>query len=458
VIPRYAPQQIAKIFSDASRLQRWLDVELLACEGWAEIGRIPVEALSRLQGATIDAERIAELEAEQGHDMAAFVAAVQETVGDAGRYFHLGLTSSDVVDTALATQLRDAARVIDSDLDSLIGALIEQAERHRLTVMMGRTHGVHAEPLTLGIKLANFVDETRRARSRLAAATAEIAVGQITGAVGTHASVPPDVEEHVCAGLGLTTAPVATQVLARDRHASFITALALLGAVLERLATTIRLLQITEVDEVEEPFGLRQKGSSAMPHKRNPVLCERICGLARVLRGYAMTAMEDVALWHERDISHSSAERVILPDACALSAYIIRLSTRIVEGLRVKSENMAANIELHGGIVFSQQVLTALIVEAEWPRERAYRAVQMLAARARDDEGSFRDLVALDPDIAGALSESTIAHCFDVEPYLAHIDETYRRLGLSTTTQRTVMDAAAPALAIDAGLAGGRMS
>lgn len=458
MIPRYAPQQIAKIFSDASRLQRWLDVELLACEGWAEIGRIPVEALSALQGATIDADRIAELEAEQGHDMAAFVAAVQETVGDMGRYFHLGLTSSDVVDTALATQLRDAAKVIDSDVDSLIGALVDQAERHRLTVMMGRTHGVHAEPLTLGVKLANFVDEVRRARSRLAAATVEIAVGQITGAVGTHASVPPEVEEHVCEHLGLSTAPVATQVLARDRHASFITALALLGAVLERLATTIRLLQITEVDEVEEPFGQRQKGSSAMPHKRNPVLCERICGLARVLRGYAMTAMEDVALWHERDISHSSAERVILPDACALSDYIVRLSTRIVEGLRVKSENMAANIELHGGIVFSQQVLTALIVEAEWPRERAYRAVQLLAARARDDEGSFRDLVALDPEIAGALSEATIAQCFDVEPYLAHIDETYRRLGLSTTTQRIATDASAPLLAIEAGLAGGRMS
>ena len=301
MIPRYAPQQIAKVFSDASRLQRWLDVELLACEGWAEIGRIPVEALSALQGATIDAERIAELEAEQGHDIAAFVAAVQETVGDAGRYFHLGLTSSDVVDTALATQLRDAAAVIDADLESLIGALIEQAERHRLTVMMGRTHGVHAEPLTFGIKLANFVDEVRRSRERLTAATAEIAVGQITGAVGTHASVPPEVEEHVCQGLHLATAPVATQVLARDRHASFITALALLGAVLERLATTIRLLQITEVDEAEEPFGQRQKGSSSMPHKRNPILCERICGLARVLRGYAMTSMEDVALWHERD-------------------------------------------------------------------------------------------------------------------------------------------------------------
>jgi adenylosuccinate lyase len=459
VIPRYAPHQIASIFSDSSRLQRWLDVELLACEGWAEIGRIPVEALSALQGATIDAERIAELEAEQGHDIAAFVAAVQETVGDAGRYFHLGLTSSDVVDTALATQLRDAAGVIDADIESLVGALIEQAERHRLTVMMGRTHGVHAEPLTLGIKLANFVDEVRRSRERFAAATAEIAVGQITGAVGTHASVPPEVEEHVCEHLELATAPVATQVLARDRHASFITALALLGAVLERLATTIRLLQITEVDEVEEPFGQRQKGSSAMPHKRNPILCERICGLARVLRGYAMTAMEDVALWHERDISHSSAERVILPDACALSDYIVQLSTRIVEGLRVKPEHMAANIELHGGVAFSQQVLTALIVDAEWPRERAYRAVQALAARARDDEGSFRDLVSVDTEISAALSEQTIEHCFDVEPYLAHIDETYRRLGLSTTTpQPAEPDASTPVLAIEAGLAGGRMS
>ncbi len=459
MIPRYAPPQIAKIFSDLSRLQRWLDVELLACEGWAEIGRIPVEALSTLQGATIDAERIAELETEQGHDIAAFVAGVQETVGDAGRYFHLGLTSSDVVDTALATQLRDAAAVIDADVESLIGALIEQAERHRLTVMMGRTHGVHAEPLTLGIKLANFVDEVRRSRERLAAATVEIAVGQITGAVGTHASVPPEVEEHVCQGLHLTTAPVATQVLARDRHASFISALALLGAVLERLATTIRLLQITEVDEAEEPFGQRQKGSSSMPHKRNPILCERICGLARVLRGYAMTSMEDVALWHERDISHSSAERVIFPDACALSDYIVRLATRIVEGLRVKPDNMAANIELHGGIVFSQQVLTALIVEAEWPRERAYRAVQALAARARDSDGSFRDLVTVDAEISSALSEETIARCFDVEPYLANIDVTYQRLGLSTTTpQRAGVDASAPVLVIEAGLAGGRMN
>jgi adenylosuccinate lyase len=269
--------------------------------------------------------------------------------------------------------------------------------------------------------------------------------------------VPPEIEEHVCTGLELTTAPVATQVLARDRHAAFVTALALLGAVLERLATTIRLLQITEVDEVEEPFGQRQKGSSSMPHKHNPVLSERICGLARVLRGYALTAMEDVALWHERDISHSSAERVILPDACALADYIVRLSTRIVEGLRVKPERMAENLERHGGIVFSQQVLTALVVEAEWPREQAYRAVQRLAARARDDEGPFRDLVANDPDISAALSEETIAHCFDVEPYLAHVDETYRRLGLSTSALEAGPAAQPSMLAVEAGIAGGRM-
>src|SRR5438132_2709078 len=372
---------MAAIFSDEARLRGWLEVELLACEGWAEVGRIPRDALTALRAARIDAARIAEREAEQGHDVAAFVAAIQETVGEAGRYLHLGLTSSDVVDTALATQLRDAAGVIDSDCGVLEDELVEQAERHRLTVMMGRTHGVHAEPLTLGIKLANFVDEVRRSRRRLAIATEDVAVGKINGAVGTHASVPPEVEEHVCRGLGLAVTPVSTQVLARDRHAAFITALALLGAVLERLATTIRLLQITEVDEVEEPFTERQKGSSAMPHKRNPVLCERICGLARVLRGHAATAMEDVALWHERDVSHSSAERVILPDACALSDYTLRLSARIVRGLRVEPERMRENVELHGGIVFSQRVLTALIVEAGWARERTYRAVQVLAQR-----------------------------------------------------------------------------
>jgi adenylosuccinate lyase len=457
VIPRYTPPEIAKIFSDESRLRRWLEVELLACEAWAESGRIPASALPQLRRARIDEARIAELEAEQGHDVAAFVSAVQETVGDAGRFLHLGLTSSDVADTALGTQLRDAAAVIDADIADLEDALIEQAERHRLTVMMGRTHGVHAEPLTLGVKLANFVDEVRRGRRRLAAAAREVAVGQISGTVGTHATAPPAIEEHVCKALRLEVAPVTTQVIARDRHASFVCALALLGAVLERLATSIRLLQVTEVDEAAEPFSERQKGSSAMPHKRNPVLCERICGLARTLRGYATTAMEDIALWHERDISHSSAERVILPDACALTDYMLRLATRVVKGLRVNADHMLANVEREGGIGFSQQVLNALIVDAGWSREDAYRAVQSLAHRAHEQEAGFRELVQQDADVTAALSGERIARCFDVSVYLEGIDETFRRLGLSAGPRSPEANRAAPsALAVEAGLAGGR--
>ena len=439
-------------------MRRWLEVELLASEAWTELGRVPEEAMSALRTARIDPARVAELEAEQGHDLAAFVSAVQETVGDAGRYLHLGLTSSDVVDTALALQLRDAAEIINADCRALEEALQEQAERHRLTVMMGRTHGVHAEPLTLGVKVANHLDEVRRARLRLGAAAAEVSVGKISGTVGTHASAPAHIEEHVCRGLGLEPAPVTTQVVARDRHAAFVTALALLGAVLERLATTIRLLQITEVDEIEEPFGARQKGSSAMPHKRNPVLCERICGIARVLRGYASTAMEDVALWHERDISHSSAERVILPDACALADYILRLSARIVSGLQVNPDSMMRNLEKDGGVVFSQRVLTALIVDAGWSRDRAYRTVQGLARRARDGEGGFRDLVAADSEVSLALGPAELERCFDVNAYLEHIDVTYRRLGLRTSFE--VLSAngertGAAALAADAGLGGG---
>jgi adenylosuccinate lyase len=459
VIPRYTPSEIAKIFSDESRLQRWLDIELLASEGWAELGRVPKDALPALRRARIDKDRINELEAEQGHDVAAFVAAVQETLGDEGRFIHLGLTSSDIVDTALATQLRDAAAIIDKDAGELEQALARQAEKHRLTLMMGRTHGVHAEPLTLGVKLANHYDEVRRSRQRLHAAAAEVAVGQISGAVGTHTSVSPLVEEHVCRGLGLAVAPATTQVLARDRHASFVSALAILGAVLERLATTIRLLQITEVDEAEEPFSERQKGSSAMPHKRNPVLCERICGIARVLRGHAMTAMDNVALWHERDISHSSAERVILPDACALTAYALRLSTRVVTGLRVRPENMRAHVDAFGGIVFSQRVLGALIVEAQWPRERAYRTVQALARRAREGEAGFRELVESDKEVREALGADNLANAFDVQAFLNHINDTYDRLGLSTAAGKA-QEHAEPApqeLAVEAGLGGGRL-
>jgi adenylosuccinate lyase len=457
VIPRYTPPEIARIFSDESRLRRWLDIELLASEGWAELGRVPKDALPKLRQARIDIDRINELEAEQGHDVAAFVSGVQETLGEEGRFLHLGLTSSDIVDTALASQLRDAAAILDADAEKLERALATQAERHRLTLMMGRTHGVHAEPLTLGVKLANHYDEVRRSRERLRTAATEVAVGQISGAVGTHASVPPSIEEHVCAGLGLAVAPTATQVVARDRHASFVSALAILGAVLERLATTVRLLQITEVDEAEEPFSQRQKGSSAMPHKRNPVLSERIAGMARVLRGYAMTALDNVALWHERDISHSSAERIILPDAVALLDYMLRLSTRIVEGLRVNAGTMRAHVDAFGGVVFSQRVLSALVADAGWPRERAYRAVQALARTAREGEGGFRDLVKADAEVRDALGDK-LAACFDVTAYLEHIDVTYQRLGLSTTAQTASTDAPARSeLAVEAGLGGGRL-
>ena len=458
MIPRYTPAAIATIFTDESRLQRWLEVELLACEGWAELGRVPKEALPALRRARLDPERIAQLEAEQGHDVAAFVSQVQETLGEEGRFIHLGLTSSDIVDTALATQLRDAAAVIDEDAGALEAALAAQAERHRLTLMPGRTHGVHAEPLTFGVKLANFYDEVRRGRARLAAAAREVSVGQISGAVGTHATVPPAVEEHVCRGLRLEVAPVATQVLARDRHAAFVTAMAILGAVLERLATTLRLMQMTEVGEAEEPFAQRQKGSSAMPHKHNPILCERICGLARVLRGYSMTALDDVALWHERDISHSSAERVILPDACATIDYMLRLATRVVSGVRVNSDKMRQDLEHLGKIMFSQRVLVGLIEDAGWPRERAYRAVQALAEKARVRGGGFEELVRGDGEVGEALSVERLDRCFDVAEYLAHVDDTYRRLGLSVTDAgvEQVSDER-PAQAVEAGIGGGQV-
>jgi adenylosuccinate lyase len=425
VISRYTPREIAAVFSEESRLRRWLDVELRVCEGWAEEGVVPRDALTALSRAKVDPDRVAQLEAEQGHDLAAFVSAVQESVGEDGRYLHLGLTSSDV-----ATQLRDAAAIIDSDLGALEIALRDQALAHRYTVMPGRTHGVHAEPITLGVKFANHYDEIARSRQRLRVAAEQVSVGQISGAVGTHASVPAAVEEYACRALGLGVAAATTQVIARDRHADFVNALALVGAVEERLATTIRLLQITEVDEAGEAFGEKQKGSSAMPHKRNPILCERICGLAKLLRGFAVTAMEDVALWHERDISHSSAERVILPDACAVAAYTTRIAAQVVSNLRVDTEKMRQDVDHLGGIAFSQRVLNALI-GAGWAREKAYRTVQALAREARDSRGSFRELVRASSEITGALSDAAITECFDVESQLSNVEVTYERLGLT---------------------------
>jgi adenylosuccinate lyase len=457
VIPRYTPPRIAEIFGEESRLRRWLEVELLACEGWERLGRIPPGTAAALRAAVrVDVARVAELEAEQGHDLAAFVSAVQETAGDAGRFLHLGLTSSDVVDTALATQLRDAAAVVDEDVAALETALARLAVAHRLTLMPGRTHGVHAEPLTLGVKLANHWDEVRRGRVRLQGAAAEVAVGNISGAVGTHASVAPEVEEHVCARLGLGVAPVTTQVVARDRHAALVSAMAILGAVVERLATAVRLMQQTEVGEAEEPFAQRQKGSSAMPHKRNPVLTERLCGMARLLRGHALVALEDVALWHERDISHSAAERVVLPDAFAVLSYMLQLATRVVRGLRVDARRMGVNVDWGGGLVFTQRLMTSLIDTAGWPRERAYRLVQGLALRAREGEAPFRDLVRGSADVTAVLDAAHLEEVFDVAAYTRFIDDTYRRLGLPIEAPGDIGTADRPELAVEAGLGGGR--
>ena len=458
VIPRYTPPDIAAVFSEDARLQQWLQIELLACEGWAQEGTVPTDALDHLRALRVDVDRVRALEAEQGHDVAAFVSALQESAGPAGRWIHLGLTSSDIVDTALAAQLRDALRIVDSDAGAVEEALADAAVLHRRTVMVGRTHGVHAEPFTLGVKLAAHFDEVRRARRQLSVAAAEIAVGQISGAVGTHATVPPIVEEHVCAGMGLAPAPVATQVLARDRHAAVLCAMAVLGAVIERLATTVRLLQITEVDEVREPFSLRQKGSSAMPHKRNPILAERLCGLARVLRGHAVVGLENVALWHERDITHSSSERIVLPDACAVLAYMLRLAGRVVVGLEVDAMAMRTNLERHGGVVFSQQVLTALIRDGGWSRERAYRLVQGLARRARAGEQGFRALVDADPQIGEALAPDRLAACFDSDAFVTCTDATFQRLGLDGRTVAPARPAAdGMELAAEANLGGGRL-
>jgi len=463
VISRYTPPAIARVFSEQARLARWLEIELLAVEGWAQAGRVSAEDAGALRaaldGRTVDPARVAELEAEQGHDVAAFVTAVQELAGPEGRFLHLGLTSSDIVDTCLAWQLRDAGAILDGDAGVLQSVLAELAVAHRHTLMPGRTHGVHAEPQTLGVKFANLFDEVRRSRARLAAAVAEVAVGQVSGPVGTHSSVSPVVEEYVCRGIGLPVAPIATQVLARDRHASLVCAMAILGGVLERIGTTVRLLQQTEVGEAEEPFAQRQKGSSAMPHKRNPVLSERLCGMARVLQGHAVTALADIALWHERDISHSSAERIILPDACALLDYMLLLTARILRGLRVDAERMRANTDWGGGLACSQRLLVALVDDAAWPRERAYRTTQALATRARDGEAPFRELVAADPEVRDALTEAQVAAIFDLNAFLHHIDDSYRRLGLplEPPTEPAPATPERAAVAADAGLGGGSL-
>ena len=423
MIRRYTRPQMGELWSEEARLGRWLDVELGLVDVLAERGDVPLAAARRLrERARVDVARMQEIEDEVKHDVIAFVSAVTETVGDDGRFLHLGVTSSDVVDTALALQLRDAADLLVADLDGLRGAVRAQALRHRHTVMMGRTHGIHAEPITFGLKCASWYAELGRDRRRLATAREEIAYGKLSGAVGTFANIAPDVEAAVCARLGLRPEPIATQVVPRDRHAAFFGCLAIVAGSCERIALEIRHLQRTEVGEVAEPFGRGQKGSSAMPHKRNPVLSENVSGLARLVRGYALAALENIALWHERDISHSSVERVIAPDATIVMDFMLIRLAAVVEGLEVRADVMRANVERLGGAIFSEQVLLALVRRGV-SRDEAYRWVQRHALVGENVQARL----AADPDIRRHLEPQELATLFDTTHHLRHIDALFTR-------------------------------
>lgn len=429
MLERYTRPPMKRIWSEEHKYDLWLRVELAVCEAWAEEGVIPREDMEKLRHARYNLARLNEIFQRTRHDVTAFLRSVTENLGHEGRWLHLGLTSNDVIDTAQALQMVEACQVLDDDLAALEDALRTRALEFKDTLMMGRTHGVHAEPITFGLKLASWWDEVRRHRQRLAQTREEIAVGKISGAVGTHATVPPSIEERVCQKLGLRPEPFSSQVVHRDRHARLLTTLSLIGASLEKFATEVRHLQRTEVHEVEEPFGEGQTGSSAMPHKRNPELSERVCGIARLLRGYALAAMENVALWHERDISNSSAERVTLPQATAYLDYALNIFTFIVKGMRVFPQRMRENLEMTRGLVFSQRVMLAL-VEKGMGREDAYDIVQRHAMRCWDEGLDFRTLVRADPRVQTLLSPQELDGLFDYGYYTRYVGEVFRRAGL----------------------------
>jgi len=429
MIERYTRPQMGRIWSEQSKYDKWLQVELAVCDAWAERGVIPKDALPKLRKARYDLDAIARYLPEMHHDMTVFLRSLADSLGPESRYIHLGLTSNDVWDTGLALQLMEATELLEQDLRSLMDAVRERALEHKETICIGRTHGVHAEPTTFGLKLAAWWDELRRQSHRLTQAKETVSVGKISGAVGTHATVPPEVEADVCGRLGLLAEPISTQVVHRDRHAHYVSTLALIAASLEKFTTEIRHLQRTEVLEAEEPFAEGQTGSSAMPHKRNPEKCERISGLARLFRGYTSAALENVALWHERDISHSSVERIILPDACTLLDYMLDMFSGIVGGLRVYPENMRRNLELTQGLVFSQRVLLALI-DKGLGREEAYKLVQRNAMRAWQERTPFLDLLRKDEGVTRHLSRDELASLFDYGFYVQHVDESFRRIGL----------------------------
>ncbi len=434
MIERYSRPQMKKIWSDKNKFDQWLRVEIATCEAWAELGDIPREDIVKIRKASYNLKRIAEFLKVTHHDMTAFLNSVAESLGEESRFIHLGLTSSDVMDTALGLQLTQAAGILEKDVAELIPVLENKAVEHKYTIMMGRTHGVHAEPTTLGLKIALWTEEMKRNTQRLAEARMNISVGKISGAVGTYATVPPQVEQIACAKLGLAPTPISSQIVQRDRHAHFLTTLAIIASSLEKFATEIRGLQRTEVREVEEPFEEGQTGSSAMPHKRNPELCERICGLARLIRGYALTSLENIALWHERDISHSSTERIILPDSCLAVDYMLSIFTSIMKGLKVYPENMRRNIELTQGLIFSQRVLLALINKG-LTREEAYKMVQDNAMEAWGGKKSFLALLLMDKRVTNYLTKDELKSLFDYSYYLKYVDTVFERLGLTKTKQ-----------------------
>lgn len=430
MIARYTRPEMAQLWSEEAQYRSWLEVELAACEAWAEIGIIPKEDAAKLrQNARFDMQRIHELEKITRHDVVAFTRAVSESLGEERRWMHYGLTSSDVVDTAWSYRLKQANELILRALDGFLEVLARRAREHKYTLMMGRTHGVHAEPTTFGLKLALFYDIMQRNRTRFVAAAEEMRVGKLSGAVGTFAHIPPEVERITCEKLGLRPAPISTQVLARDRHAHYLSVLALIGATLEQLASEVRHLQRSEVREVEEAFSKGQKGSSAMPHKRNPIASENITGVARLLRGYMLSAYENVALWHERDISHSSVERVILPDATTLVHYALHRYAEVIDTLKVYPQRMRRNMELTFGLYNSQRLLLMLI-DKGLSREAAYDLVQPATMQAWDEERPFYEIVRQHPAITKYLAPEEIDEAFNPEYHLRHVDEIFRRVGL----------------------------
>jgi len=431
MIERYSRPEMAAIWTEENKFKAWLEVEILACEAWAELGDIPKEDVNVLrEKASFDINRIYEIEKETRHDVVAFTRAVSETLGEERKWVHYGLTSTDVVDTALSYLLRQSNDILLNDLENFIGILENKAKEHKYTVMMGRTHGVHAEPTTFGLKLALWTEEMKRNLERFKQATESVRVGKISGAVGTYANIPPFVEEFVCEKLGLQAAPISTQTLQRDRHAHYMATLSLIATSIEKFATEVRGLQKSETREVEEFFAKGQKGSSAMPHKRNPIGSENMTGLARVIRGHMITAYENVSLWHERDISHSSAERIILPDATILLNYMLNRFGNIIKNLTVFPENMKRNMDRTYGLIYSQRVLLALI-EKGMSREEAYDTVQPKAMEAWETQVQFKELVEAEEKISSLLSQEEIDDCFDYSYHLSQVDTIFERLGLN---------------------------